>query len=139
MSLQKSIEDGFVKRIPVDMFQARSLIKASNDAIETALKIPLTENTSKTILRELYEGLRQYCEALGFFQGYKFLSHEVITVFLDERLNEKLIATYFDRYRKIRNGINYYGKDISLETVKDALNEIPKIILKLKKHEQIMH
>ncbi len=46
-------------------------------------------------------------------------------------LNEKS-GSLIDRYRKIRNGINYYGDDISETTVKEALNEIPAIISELR-------
>ena len=39
----------------------------------------------------------------------------------------------FDRYRRLRNGINYYGEDIDIETVKEAIIEIPKLIKELEK------
>ena len=38
-----------------------------------------------------------------------------------------------DRYRKLRNGINYYGEDISIETINESLREIPEIEKKLRK------
>lgn len=123
------------KQIPKDTIRAKSLIKASSQAIETANNIELKESTSKTILRELYEGLREYCEAIGYLKGYKFSDHISITCFLEEKLNEKKLAKLFDRYRKLRNGINYYGKEINLETVKNAKKEIPSIIQALNKFE----
>ncbi len=123
-----------VRRIPRDNIRAKSLLKASSEAIEAAKALPFQETKLKSILRELYEGLRQYCEAIGYFKGYKFSSHEVITLFLKEILKEPIIAEKFDRYRKLRNGINYYGKDVSEETVKEAFQEIPEIISKLAKY-----
>ena len=38
----------------------------------------------------------------------------------------------FDRFRKIRNKINYYGKDISVEEVKEYSEKIELLIKKLK-------
>ena len=60
-----------------------------------------------------------------------FFDHLSITYFLKEIINKDEIAKKFDRLRKIRNGINYYGEDLNLETVEEALKEIPKIIKEL--------
>ncbi len=117
-----------------DIIRAKSLLKSAQETIEAVKKIPIEQTTLKTILRELYEGLRQYCEALGYSRGYQFQSHEVITIFLQEHLNEPTIAARFDRYRKLRNGINYYGDEIAPQTVNDAIEEIPKLLNLLKKH-----
>ena len=46
--------------------------------------------------------------------------------------NENLIAEKFDRFRKIRNGINYYGKNITSEECKENIKEIIKLINMLK-------
>lgn len=134
MNFENWIRGGFVKRVIIDKIRAKNLIKSSGEAIVTSKMIPFKEETLKTIFRELYESLRQYCEALGYIKGYKFLNHESITSFLDETLKEKELSLKFDRYRKLRNGINYYGNAIEMETVRDALNEIPLLINKLKKH-----
>jgi hypothetical protein len=88
------------------------------------------------VLRELYEGLREYCEAIGYIKGYKFLDHESIGYFLRDVLNEPSLYMKFDRYRKLRNGINYYGEDIELETVKEAVAEIPPMIKKLERYSK---
>jgi hypothetical protein len=124
---------GKVKKVVVNNSRALSLIKSSSQAIESAKIIPLNLNTAKSVLRELYEGLREYCEAIGYLEGYKFLDHESITYFLRDVLKEDSLSAKFDRYRKLRNGINYYGDDISIVTVKDALYEIPLLLKELRK------
>lgn len=131
---RQSIEEGYVKVIPPDRIKAKSLIKSAEEAIYSAKKIPFETITLKSIIRELYEGLRQFCEAIGCANGYKFLSHEAITYFIEELLKESKVSSKFDRYRKIRNGINYYGDDVSEETVNEALTEIPELIAQLRKH-----
>src|SRR3989304_227500 len=135
MNFENLIRNGIVKKVPKDAIRAKSLIKSAEQALGTAKDIPIEENKLKTIFRELYESLRQYCEALGYLKGYKFLNHESIAVFLDEILNEKEISIKFDRYRKLRNGINYYGDVIEITTVKGTLKEIPLIIDKLKRKQ----
>ncbi|MBS3078603.1 hypothetical protein J4218_00610 [Candidatus Pacearchaeota archaeon] len=138
MNLNYFIEKGDVKRIQIDNIRAKSLIKSSEQTLKSALSIEFNDITIKTIFRELYEGLREYCEAIGFLKGYKFLNHESITYFLDEILSEKDISIKFDRYRKLRNGINYYGNDIEKDTVEGALKEIPKLIKELNKYAIII-
>jgi len=135
MNFENLIRNGIVKKVPKDAIRAKSLIKSAEQALGTAKDIPIEEDKLKTIFRELYESLRQYCEALGYLKGYKFLNHESIAVFLDEILNEKEISIKFDRYRKLRNGINYYGDVIEITTVKGTLKEIPLIIDKLKRKQ----
>ena len=134
MNFSDYLKRGDVNKVQIDTIRAKSFVIASKEAIETAKDIPIEEPKLKSIFRELYEGLRQFCEAIGYIQGYKFNSHEVITIFLTEVLNETQVASEFDRYRKIRNGINYYGNAVSEETVKEALTEIPKLIKLLEKY-----
>lgn len=136
MKLAVALADGLAKKIPPDNNRAQSLIKASQKTLSTAQRIPFDQNSLQSIIRELYEALRQHCEALGYLHGYKFSTHEPISGFLEEILKEPSCARSFDRYRKLRNGINYYGDDVAPETVKDALLDIPKIINTLKKHEK---
>ena len=130
----QSLAEGYVKRIPISTLRAKSLIKSAEEAIATAKDIPLKEGKLKSIFRELYEGLREYCEAMGYLKGYKFQTHEVITHFISDILKEENISKKFDRYRRLRNGINYYGESIAKETVQEALEEIPKIKKELEKY-----
>jgi hypothetical protein len=123
-----------MKKSIVDNIRAKSLLKTSSQAIAAAKDIELKEEKTNTILRELYVGLHQYCEAIGYLKGYKFELHEDITVFLRDNLKESAISFKFDKYRRLRNGIHYYGETVSIETVKEALEEIPNLILKLEKY-----
>lgn len=134
MSFVQSLQEGYATKVPADKIRAKSLLKSSEDALLAVKEISLKEHNYASILRELYESLHQYCEALGYLKGYKFASHEVITSFLADMLKESDLALQFDRYRKLRNGINYYGRSVSKETVEKAQMEIPSCIQKLGKH-----
>ncbi len=131
MSFQQSLEEGYVKKVPPNTLRAKSLLLSGKQAISSAQKFPFERDTLKSILRELYEGLRQYCEAVGYQKGYKFSSHESITFFLNDVLGDATAASRFDRYRKLRNGINYYGDEIASETVQEALQEITQLTKRL--------
>jgi len=134
MNFENGLREGKVRKVIPNKIRASSLVKSSIQAVETAKIIPLNTGSAKTILRELYESLREYCEAIGYSRGYKFLDHESIGYFLRDVLKEQAIYGKFDRYRKLRNGINYYGENIEVETVKEAIIEIPKIIKELEKY-----
>jgi len=133
MNFENSLVNGKAKKVIPNKIRDSSLFNSSIQAIETARVIQLNQNTLKSILRELYEGLREYCEAIGYLKGYKFLDHESIGYFLRDLLKEQSVSMKFDRYRRLRNGINYYGEDIDIETVKEAIIEIPKLIKELEK------
>ena len=123
-----------IKKINPDLIRAKSMLKMSKDSLNILNITSLNEKTMNIIFRELYEGLRQYIDAIGYSKGFKFRTHEAITIFLKENLNEKEISFKFDKYRKLRNGINYYGNPVSIETVREAIEEIPKIIKKLSEY-----
>jgi len=136
MNFENSLVNGKAKKVIPNKIRASSLFNSSIQAIETARVIQLNQNTLKSILRELYEGLREYCEAIGYLKGYKFLDHESIGYFLKDILKEPSVSAKFDRYRRLRNGINYYGEDIDIETVKEAIIEIPNLIKELEKYSK---
>ena len=136
MNFENSLVNGKAKKVVPNKIRASSIFKSSIQAIETAKTIQLNQNTLKSILRELYEGLREYCEAIGYLRGYKFLDHESIGYFLRDILKEQSVSMKFDRYRRLRNGINYYGEDIDIETVKEAIKEIPGLIKELEKFSE---
>ena len=136
MNFENSLVNGKVKKVMPNKIRASSLFKSSIQAIETAKAIQLNPNTLKSVLRELYEGLREYCEAIGYLRGYKFLDHESVGYFLRDILKEQSVSMKFDRYRRLRNGINYYGEDINIETVKEAIIEIPELVKKLEKYSK---
>ena len=136
MNFENSLIEGKVKKVTPNNIRASSLFKSSIQAIETAKLIQLNQNTLKSVLRELYEGLREYCEAIGYLKGYKFLDHESIGFFIRDILKEQSLFKRFDRYRKLRNGINYYGEDIDIETLKEAVIEIPIMIKELGRYSK---
>lgn len=79
-----------------------------------------------------YDVLRSILEAISTLDGYKIYSHEAYTYFLKEK-GESLIADKFDRFRIIRNKINYYGKPITVEEVKENVSVITRLIDELKR------
>ncbi len=63
----------------------------------------------------LYDALRELLEAVALENGYKIYNHECYTAFLKEIINESYLGDEFDKFRVLRNGINYYGRKINQE------------------------
>ena len=75
-----------------------------------------------------YDSPRELWEALALQKGYKIYNHECYTSFLKEILNESLKGEEFDDIRKIRNSVNYYGKELSIEESKKTIERIGALI-----------
>jgi len=131
MLMKDLILQGLVRKIPPNNARAKSLHEMSLQTLKVMLGLSITKENASMVFRELYECLRQDIEAVGYRKGLKFENHESLKVFLEEVLSNKLMATDFDRYRKIRNGINYYGDKVSVETAAQAAKDIPTYLKEL--------
>ncbi|MFQ5531914.1 MAG: hypothetical protein ACE5ES_04825, partial [Candidatus Nanoarchaeia archaeon] len=80
----------------------------------------------------LYDSLRELLECLALSKGYKIYNHECYTSFLKEIVNKSDLGDEFDKFRILRNNINYYGKQIDKEEGVDFINKMYKYIEKIK-------
>ena len=121
------IKQGQVKIASKDTILAKSLVKTARKDLEFLEHIELNENSARKLTTNYYDVLRSILEAISAIDGYKIYSHEAFTYFLKEK-GEEILAVKFDRFRKIRNRINYYGEDISVEEARDNIEEMKNII-----------
>lgn len=131
MKFDDFIKKGEVKKSQPDLQLSNSLIKMSEQDLKFLNSLKINENSARKIMVNYYDVLRSILEAISSLEGYKIYSHEAFTYFLKLK-NENLIAEKFDRFRRMRNGINYYGKSISVEEVEENKIEISKTIEILK-------
>lgn len=132
MNFKNFIEKGQIKVISKDMALVKSLVNTSDGDLKFLESLEINKNSSRKIMTNYYDILRSVLEAVSILDGYKIYAHEAYTIYLKEK-GEDLISEKFDRFRKIRNGINYYGEDITVEEVKENSAEIIKLIEELKK------
>lgn len=131
MKLNDFIAKGQVKKSTVNISLVKSLIKNSEKDLRFLNTLKIDEDSARKVMSNYYDLLRSILEAVSSLEGYKIYQHEAFTYYLKEK-EEGLLAEKFDRFRKIRNGINYYGKDISIEEVKENVKEIVKIVSEIK-------
>lgn len=127
MKLRDFIEKGQVRKASKDDALAKSLLLSAENDLEFLNTLEVNENSARKLVSNFYDVLRSILEAISTLDGYKIYSHEAFTYFLREK-GEMLIAEKFDRFRKIRNDINYYGKTISIEEAKENITGITNLI-----------
>lgn len=126
-----------VKKIGIDKNLVESLMKSSRNKLESANRLKIDKTTSASVISLCYESLRELLEALATKKGLKIYNHECYTAFLKEVLMQEELSIHFDRFRKIRNKINYYGKEIDAEETTHVKEEIMDLINKIKQLLQV--
>jgi len=127
MNFEDFIKKGSVRRASPDEAMVKSLIETALLDLKFLNSLDINEMSSRRIMVNYYDALRSILEAVSSLDCYKIYSHEAFTYFLKEK-GEDIMARKFDRFRKIRNSINYYGKDIAIEETKENVEDIKKMI-----------
>lgn len=115
------------KRIKPDEDKIKSLLKASKRKLESEGRLGMDEVTSTSKFSLAYESLRELLEALAIKNGYKIYNHECYTYFLKEIIDESTKGDEFDAIRKIRNGVNYYGKELAPQQAEKMIKQIKEL------------
>jgi len=131
MDWEECKNKGFVKEVKIDSNLMNSLIKSSDKKFISSERLGLDETTAPTKISIIYESLREILEAVAIGLGFKIYNHECFCSFLNEVCNEENLSKEFDRFRKIRNRINYYGKNISIGEAKILIKEITQLRKKI--------
>jgi hypothetical protein len=131
MKFEDFIEKGLARKSSRDYELSKALIAQLKIDMEFLDGLEINEKSSRRLMSNYYDLLRSVLEAISSVKGYKIYSHEAFTYFLKEN-SEELLSVKFDRFRRIRNAINYYGEEISTEETKENIKEIKKMINFLK-------
>ena len=122
-----------VRKMHVDVELIRSLIKCSDDKFFSASLLNFNKKTCSSIIVLYYDSLRELLEALAIKNKYKIYNHECYVSFLKEVLMEERFSEIYNKIRKVRNSLNYYGKNISLEETEIIIKDIKLLIKRCKK------
>lgn len=136
MDWKRCIEKRESKQITADVEMAEALEKTSANKAFSVKELALREETVGAKLSLAYDAARELLEAIALRKGWKIYNHVCYTAFLREVMQKSEIAEEFDSLRKIRNDINYYGKEISVteaQNLLDRLEALRQEILRLSK------
>ena len=131
MNFTDFINEGKVRRSSIDKELVKSLLSGINTDLKFLDKIKIDEISARKLMVGYYDTLRSLLEAIASTEGYKIYSHEAFTFYLKEK-GENILAEKFDRFRKIRNAINYYGKDIDVEECRENIKSMINVLNSLK-------
>jgi hypothetical protein len=130
MNWQDFIRNGKVKKGTPDEQLVVSLVRCAKEDLSFMKELIISEKSSRKIIISYYDTLRSILEAMAAKEGFKVYSHEAFTTFLKEK-KENILAEKFDRFRKIRNKLNYYGSSLTKEEAEELKDDINQLIDKL--------
>jgi len=133
MKFEDFIKEGKVRKATPDKLMIKSIIKNTFEDLKFLEQTKLTELSKRKLVTNYYDSLRSLLEAKAILQGYKIYSHEAFSFFLKEKLNQEVLSIKFDRLRKIRNGLNYYGKSLQLKEAEDIIEDLKELIEQIKR------
>ena len=122
---------GEVKKQKPDINLSKATLKESIERLEFSKSL-LTKAKVKYVLENAYESMREASDSLLYIDGFKSFSHEASIVYLIKKGFSENDIIEFDRFRKIRNGIKYYGGDCEESDAQLAINLAEKIVQKIK-------
>ncbi len=126
MDWKECVINKIVKDVSKDDSKINSIRNVAKAKIISADFLPIEHSIAKITL--LYDALRENLESVALKKGYKIYNHECYTAFIKEILNESEIGDSFDKLRKIRNGINYYGTEVSVDEATSIISELKILI-----------
>ena len=106
-----------------DKKNAESLINSAKNEIEYTLTLEVSEKSSSTIIRNLYESFRKIGDALLLNKGIESKDHiEPINELLKLNIKTTRPINLIENLRSLRHNINYYGYIPSKEEAKEFVD-----------------
>ncbi len=130
MDWSECIKEKIIKEVKIDKNLINSAREIASLKVESADALPERLFIGKVTL--LYDALREYLECIALENGHKIYNHECYAAFLKEILKLSREGELFDELRKIRNGINYYGKFITIEESDSVIKKLKLLIARFK-------
>lgn len=117
-----------------DPAEAASLLLQAERRLSDIITLPLNESSASFRFEHAYEAIREALQAFLSMEGYKSYSHEAIFSFAQEKhLAPEMDMLRADRYREIRNDINYRGKRATVTEAKEIIAFAERILPLLRK------
>ncbi len=105
------------------MKNAQSIAEAAKRELEFTLSLKLTDESSATIIRNVYECFRMLGDALLVAKGINSEDHITpINELLKLDVNTSRPINLIDNLRRLRHNINYYGYRPNLIEAQDVIS-----------------
>jgi len=121
-----------VRKVTPDKELAISLIKDMKERAEKSLLLDVSI-FSKIVFENLYDGLRDFCDALLAIDGFKSYSHQASISYLEKKGFEFSTIEILDQFRYKRNSSKYYGKSLTKEDTLEIIKFYKELKSKINK------
>jgi len=117
-----------------DKQKAINLIETADKDLKFTFSLPVSQNSSNTIIRNIYESFRMLGEASLVSKWIEFSDHiESLNELLQLELDTSRPISLLDNLRKLRHKINYNGYLSTIEESQEAISIAKSLFTKLKK------
>jgi hypothetical protein len=123
MDLEDCYNNGSIKITRVNPELIASLIEMSQIKEDTVNSATLNQRNISPYISMAYDSLRELLEALCISKGYKVTSHLCLGELLASQIPDFDLNS-FDRFRYVRNGINYYGTKVDFGQGKELIRKM---------------
>lgn len=119
------------RKIIPDRKRADSLRQLSLKKLCYLSSMTLSSTNTEIMFTLYYDCMRQIVESRAISLGIKIVHHEDCTSFLKQEgfVNESHL---FDRCRKLRNRIQYYGKALHIDLANQAIEDMKHLLKRLR-------
>ena len=126
MDVAECMKKGFIRPCKIDKNLVASLMEMSNIKEKIVTAAVIDNETVNGFLPMAYDSLREILECIAILLGYKVISHECLGKLL---IKEGISFDHFEfeRFRYIRNSINYYGKKIEAPEGKQIIAKMMRM------------
>ena len=130
MDLGECKDKGIIRKVRIDKNLVMSLVDISKIKEQTIKKVIMDGVSINAYLPMAYDSLREILEGFCILYGYKVGNHDCLGKLVNELIKD-FDLFLFDRFRYVRNGINYYGSKIGLEEGKLLIEKIFKMKMEI--------
>lgn len=123
MDIDDCYKKNFIKKTRLDVELIKSLLEMSEIKEIAVNSAKIDKVNISAYVSMAYDSLRESLEALCISLGYKVTSHVCLGELLKSLIKDFNFSD-FDRFRYIRNGINYYGTKIEFKQGKEIMSKM---------------
>ena len=132
MDWKTCIDEGNSVKITPNIKRAEFLARHAENTLKAVKKIKLDNDNASVFFANYYDAFLEMLHAVMYVKGYKVANHYCLGYYLRDVLGEDEAFRTFDKARKIRNSIIYYGEIFDTNIINDLTSRIVLVVRKLK-------
>lgn len=132
MDWKNCISEGIAVKVDINRERVRSLCNSAAATLKFVENVKLNDDNASILLKNMYDAILELLHAYILSKGYKVLNHLCVGYYLRDQLGNREYFYLFDKYRKIRNSITYYGANIETEVAEEGMTELRKLFDKIR-------